>query len=106
MYGTYLELTAVLNSLNVIPANICSENIAVIERFEVLLDNRTSNIVKVNVEDMSFCREIKNIREYPTNPSCPSTACQKSRVPRWLCVGPSIVKEPYSAKTEYLGMEE
>ena len=44
----FLKLTSVLRSLEYSPANIADDSMDVIERFVVLLYNRTSSLTKVN----------------------------------------------------------
>ena len=68
MWKVFSELTPVLRSLTESPEDISEERLAVIQRFVILLYDRTSSLTKVNeVRQELFSKKSRSLESIPPN---------------------------------------
>ena len=79
------ELTPVLRALEASPKDISEEHMAVIERFVILLYDRTSSLTSVH-EARAVLKKVKKPRQHSFNHSGTCQPCQEGSVSRWNCL--------------------
>ena len=94
------ELTPVLRSLKSSPANIADDSMDVIERFVVLLYDRTSSLTKVNeARQELFSKKSRNLDNIsPTRAALVQHNKRSSCVSRRICMGTDTSKTSSSTK--------
>ena len=66
VWSVFPELTPVLQTLSSSPEDIAEESMSVLERFVVLLYDRTSNLTKVNeARQELFCKKSRDLERIP-----------------------------------------
>ena len=80
------------------PKEIPDDAISIIERFVILLFDRTSTCTNVNMQDGRSFHE-KLAAANPTYPSCSRGACQESSLPGWSHLGEDTATRPCVAIT-------
>ena len=88
MWKVFPELTPVLKALLMLPEDIDDTCLDVIERFVILLYDRTSSLIRVN----EARQELFSERQDPLTTSLPLKHPYDNRLKelssRWFCMGP------------------
>ena len=82
------ELTGTLLKLADSPARVTEEAMKAIERFVILLYDKTSTCTDVNKARKKLLQRILLCKEYPYL-CCTGTACKEGCLPGWSCLGTS-----------------
>ena len=89
-WNSFSDLTAALLELAHAPTEIPERTMNVIERFVILMYDRTSTCTDVNKGRKKHLLCAENT----ANTCCFGAACQTSYLPRWTCLGTSSYSRP------------
>jgi hypothetical protein len=102
-WNSFPELTDFLVTLTITPVNIQDDTMHCIERFVVLLYDRTSPYTDVN-EARKKLRQEELRPAHPTYLRCFGTACEEISLPGWLCLGAGLGPSTRASITNKLGL--
>ncbi|KAG0719155.1 hypothetical protein GWK47_051077 [Chionoecetes opilio] len=103
-WNTLPELTDALLSLANAPTSIQEDTMHVIERFVILLYDRTSKCKDVNKARKKLFAKKSSVQEHPANLRCSGAACEEICPSGWSCLGPGIGTRARAPSTNRLGL--
>ena len=97
------ELTDALLSLANAPTSLQEDTMHVIDRFVILLYDRTTKCNDVNEARNKLCKD-ELCSEHPANLRCSGAACEEICPSWWSCLGPGIGTRARAPSTNRLGL--
>ena len=105
-WNSFPELTEALLSLSFTPHSIPEETMKTIERFVILMYDKTSPCTDIDKSKKKDVFKATNSWADSSNIWCFGTTFKKSNLPRWLCMGTSSPHAASFTFTNRMGMDQ
>ena len=105
-WNAFPELTNALLDLAHAPTEVSEQSMHAIERFVILLYDRTSTCTEVNQARKKLFAKTSSVQRIPPTRAALEQHVKTSSLSRWTCLGSSTCSRPCSSFSKYLGLDQ